>query len=72
MTADERVLADPAPEVLVGELGDSSVNLILRLWVHGNDYWGVLFDITRSIKEAFDDNDIDIPFPQQVVHMAKE
>ncbi|MFC2079558.1 mechanosensitive ion channel family protein [Candidatus Bipolaricaulota bacterium] len=72
MTADERVLKDPAPEVLVGELGDSSVNLILRLWVRGNDYWYVLFDGIRGIKEAFDENGIDIPFPQQVVHVAKE
>ena len=72
MTSDERVLNDPAPEVLVGELGDSSVNLILRLWVNGNDYWDVLFDTTRRVKEAFDDNGIEIPFPQHVVHMAKE
>jgi small conductance mechanosensitive channel len=72
MTADERVLADPAPEVLVGELGDSSVNLILRLWVNGSDYWDVLFDATRSVKEAFDQHGIEIPFPQHVVHMAKE
>jgi len=72
MTSDERVLNDPAPEVLVGELGDSSVNLILRLWVNGNDYWDVLFDTTRRVKEAFDENGIDIPFPQHVVHMAKE
>jgi small conductance mechanosensitive channel len=72
MTADERILADPAPEVLVGELGDSSVNLILRLWVNGNDYWDVLFDVTRGVKEAFDGNDIEIPFPQHVIHMAKE
>ncbi|MFC2094825.1 mechanosensitive ion channel family protein [Candidatus Bipolaricaulota bacterium] len=72
MVADERVLKDPAPEVLVGELGDSSVNLILRLWVSGNDYWDVLFDATRGVKEAFDSNGIEIPFPQQVVHMTKE
>jgi len=72
MTSDERVLNDPAPEVLVGELGDSSVNLILRLWVNGNDYWDVLFDTTRRVKEAFDEKGIDIPFPQHVVHMAKE
>lgn len=72
MTAEERVLADPAPEVLVGELGASSVNLILRLWVNGPDYWEVLFDLTRAAKEAFDHNGIEIPFPQHVVHMAKE
>jgi small conductance mechanosensitive channel len=72
MAADDRVLDDPAPQVLVGELGDSSVNLVLRLWVQGADYWNVLFDLTRGVKEAFDNNEIEIPFPQHVVHMAKE
>lgn len=56
----------------MGELGDSSVNLILRLWVSGNDYWDVLFDATRGVKEAFDSNGIEIPFPQHGVHMRKE
>lgn len=70
--ADERVLADPAPAVLVGELGESSVNLILRMWVLRSDYWGVRCDLTRGIKEAYDHNGIEIPFPQHVVHMAKE
>ena len=72
MVADDRVLQDPPPQVLVGELGDSSVNLILRMWVDGHDYWDVLFDMTRRVKEAFDSNGIEIPFPQQVVHRAKE
>lgn len=61
-----------ADESFSADLGDSSVKLILRMWVDGNDYWDVLFDITRRVKEAFDENGIDIPFPQHVVHMAKE
>ncbi len=72
MAADERVLTDPSPQVLVGELGNSSVNLVLRMWVRGADYWSVLFDLTRGVKESFDDNEIEIPFPQHVVHMARE
>jgi len=70
--ADERVLDDPAPAVLVGELGESSVNLIVRMWVLGSDYWAVRCDLTQKIKEAYDHNGIEIPFPQYVVHMAKE
>jgi small conductance mechanosensitive channel len=70
--ADERVLADPAPAVLVVELGESSVNLILRMWVLGSDYWALRCDLTQGIKEAYDHNGIEIPFPQHVVHMAKE
>ena len=68
--SDPRVLADPEPKVAVSELADSSVNLIVRPWVKTADYWGARFDITRKIKEEFDANGIEIPFPQRVVHMA--
>ncbi len=70
--ADTRVLGDPAPMVAVKELGDSSVNFVVRAWVNGGDYWGVYFDLTRTIKEALDSNDIDIPYPHQVVYMHNE
>ena len=72
MKADERILKDPAPQIAVSELADSSVNLVVRPWVKKEDYWGVKFDLTRKIKEAFDENGIEIPFPQQVVHMMSE
>jgi small conductance mechanosensitive channel len=72
MKADERVLDDPEPQVAVSELADSSVNLVVRPWVKTEDYWTVKFDVTRKIKEAFDENDIEIPFPQHVVHMSTE
>ena len=68
MTRDERVLQDPAPQVMVSKLADSSVNLNLRLWVNGADYWDVLFDLTRSVKEVFDERGVEIPYPQQVIH----
>ena len=70
MKQDERVLSEPEPQVAVAELADSSVNLVVRPWVNTADYWGARFDITRKIKEAFDANDIEIPFPQRVLHMA--
>lgn len=69
---DSRILPDPAPQVAVSELADSSVNFVVRPWVKGGDYWSVRFDLTRNIKEAFDKNGIEIPFPQQVVHMISE
>ena len=72
MEDDDRVLADPAPAVMVSELADSSVNLTLRLWVKGSEYWNVLFDLTRQVKEAFDEQGIEIPYPQQVVHLNRE
>jgi small conductance mechanosensitive channel len=54
----------------VGELADSSVNLIVRVWVNRADYWGVKFDLTRQAKDAFDAEGVEIPFPQRVVHSA--
>jgi small conductance mechanosensitive channel len=70
--ADSRILPDPAPQVAVAELADSSVNFVVRPWVKKEDYWSTRFDLTRSIKEAFDENGIEIPFPQQVVHVISE
>jgi small conductance mechanosensitive channel len=67
--ADTRVHQDPDPVFVVGELADSSVNLIVRLWVKKEDYWGVKFDVIRTAKETFDREGISIPFPQRDVHM---
>ena len=67
---DARILPDPAPQVAVSEMADSSVNLVVRPWVGSQDYWNVRFDLTRRLKEALDENSIEIPFPQRVVHMV--
>ncbi|HDZ90865.1 MAG: mechanosensitive ion channel [Deltaproteobacteria bacterium] len=72
MKTDARILPDPAPQIAVSELADSSVNLVVRPWVKKEDYWNVKFDLTRKFKEAFDKNGIDIPYPQHVVHMARD
>jgi small conductance mechanosensitive channel len=69
LEADERVLNDPAPVVAVSELGDSSVNFVVRPWVKCENYWDVHFDLTEKIKLAFDSNGVSIPFPQMDVHM---
>ena len=62
------VLKDPEPIVQVHELADSSVNFAVRPWVKTDDYWDVYWDLTRGIKQAFDEAGISIPFPQQDVH----
>jgi small conductance mechanosensitive channel len=67
--SDERILKEPAYTVAVSELGDSSVNFVVRPWVNAADYWAVRFDITEKIKLALDKNDITIPYPQRDVHM---
>jgi len=66
--SDGRVLKDPATQIAVAELADSSVNFVLRPWVKKADYWEVKFDVTEKIKERFDAEGIEIPFPQMVVH----
>ncbi|MDJ0788024.1 MAG: mechanosensitive ion channel [Myxococcota bacterium] len=68
LQADDRVLDDPAPQVVVAELADSSVNLYVRPWVRSADYWAVYFDLTEAMKKAFDEAGIEIPFPQRTVH----
>ncbi len=67
--ADSRIHKDPAPMVAVGELADSSVNIIVRVWCSAGDYWGVKFDMTKAMKERFDSDGISIPFPQRDVHL---
>jgi small conductance mechanosensitive channel len=67
--ADARILADPAPAILLSELGDSSVNFTIRLWVNGSDFWPTRFDFIESVKKEFDKNDISIPYPQRDIHI---
>ena len=65
----KKVLKDPAPYVAVANLGDSSVDLLVRPWVDTNDYWKTKWELIQQIKEAFDKNGISIPFPQTDVHL---
>ncbi len=66
---DSRILKDPAPQIALSELGDSSVNFNVRPWVNKADYWGVYFDVHEKIKKKFDEEKISIPFPQRDVHV---
>jgi len=71
LAGDNRVLKNPAPTIAVVELGDSSVNFVVRPWVKTADYWKVFFSIQEQIKKRFDAEGITIPFPQQDVHVHK-
>ena len=66
---DDRILKDPAHQVMVKELADSSVNLNLRCWTNRQDYGSLLFDLTQQAKERLDEHGISIPFPQRDVHL---
>ncbi len=69
VTAESKVLSEPAPTIAVAELADSSVNFVVRPWVKTTDYWDVKFRLTEKIKLAFDEAGISIPYPQQDIHM---
>ena len=71
LSEDERILADPAPTVAVGELADSSVNFNVRPWCKTADYWGVYGDVHEKIKLTFDAEGISIPYPQMDIHQHK-
>lgn len=70
--SDERVLKEPAPQILLAELADSSVNFIMRVWVKSGDYWPFKFGTTEKVKLEFDKQGISIPFPQRDVHIHNQ
>ena len=71
IAADDRILKDPAPMVVVSALGDSAVDITTRSWVATGDYWGVYFDLMENAKLALDEAGISVPYPQAEVQMHK-
>ena len=71
LASDPRILKDPAPVVAVSELADSCVKLVVRPWVRTGDYGDVFFHLTETIKTTFDDKGINIPYPQQGIHIYR-
>ncbi len=65
------ILNKPEPIVKLHSLGESSVDFIVRPWVKTADYWTVYWDITRQVKERFDEENISIPYPQRDVHIIQ-
>lgn len=65
----DAILDEPETMVRVHELGDSSVNIVVRPWVRTDDYWETYWGLTKAIKLAFDKAGITIPFPQRDLHI---
>lgn len=65
------ILADPAPQILVDDLGDSSVDLVVRGWVKTKDYSRTRSQLLRGIKYGLDEAGVEIPYPQQVVRIVE-
>ena len=73
LAKDSRILSEPAaPCIALTALADSSVNVVVRVWVNSSDYWGVYFDINKNIYATFNEVGIGFPFPQLTVHQAKD
>lgn len=69
---DPRVLSHPAPVVFVTGLGESAINLSMRVWVETADYWAVMFELTEQLNERLSAAGIRIPYQQRVVHLVKQ
>ena len=69
--ADERILNTPAPFVNLIALADSSVNVVVRVWVKSENYWDVFFSMNKAVYATFNKESINFPFPQLTIHQAK-
>ncbi len=65
---DQRILRDPLPFVALGDLADSSVNIVVRVWTSTEDYWNVHFEMNERVYREFPLAGLNFPFPQMEVH----
>jgi small conductance mechanosensitive channel len=72
IAAEPRILAEPQPRIAVGELGDSSVNLICQPCVKPADYLAVKYELIEKVKLRFDEEGVTIPYPQRVLRVVQE
>ena len=70
--ANDAVLDHPEFVIRLHELGESSVNFVVRPWVKTNVYWETYWDLTRAVKVAFDKEGISIPYPQRDIHVIEQ
>lgn len=72
LNEDERTLPDPAPMVVLTNLGDSALDLSVRAWTTNTEYWNYFWENLEKIKEELDKAGISIPYPQRDVHLIQE
>jgi small conductance mechanosensitive channel len=68
---DDRIQSDPEPFIALKELADSSVNIVVRVWVDAANYWPVHFDMNEKVYRRFDQEGLNIPYPQMDVYLRK-
>ncbi|ROU17772.1 small-conductance mechanosensitive channel MscS [Kluyvera ascorbata] len=66
---DKRIDQNRGTTVRLGELGASSLNFYVRVWVRNAEYWNTYYDLLENIKEAMDANHIDLPYPQMDIRV---
>jgi len=71
VSTDNRILTSPTPMVALKTLNESSVDLLVRVWVKSADYWNVYFNLNEQLYKTFNQKGIGIPFPQMTVHLEK-
>lgn len=69
---EPRILQDPTPLIKVDSLGDSSVNILFRVWTSRTDWWGTKLDLIQRCKEQLEQGGCSIPFPQREIHVIQE
>ena len=69
---NELVLKDPAYEVYVDTLADSSVNLTIRFWAKTETYWDAYWQVKAAVKPTLENAGLNIPFPQRVVTIVNK
>lgn len=69
LSGNSKILTDPKPDILVSKLADNSVNFEVRPWCNSEDYWDVYYSVTEDVKKKFVEKNLEVPFPQRVVHM---
>ncbi len=72
LARETRILPTPAPFIALNTLADSSVNVIVRVWVKSENYWDVYYDINQAVYTTFNEQGIDFPFPQLTIHKGGE
>ena len=67
IAADQRIHQDPAPVIKVSNLNQSSVDFVVRIWCDSSDLWTLRLDLNRQVKDNFDAQKIEIPFPTTTI-----
>ena len=70
--SEPNFLKDPAPQVILQSMQDSSVNLVIRAWADNKNYWDIYWKQMRNLKEKIEEAGLVIPFPQRDVHIISE